>query len=155
MTPLNLDRVQHWIDLGRLDPSRPIGMRELFESRCVHGIADGVKLLADGAANFSARGIHLTVSRASQKAIEAIEGLDGAVVARYENRLTMRALINPSSFARKGLPLPGKADPINRSDLIFYSKPESRGYLAYRAGLIKEGGELVPQAEVATEQPVA
>lgn len=47
MTPLNLDRLQHWIDLGRIDPSRPIGMRELFESRCVHGVGEGVKVLAD------------------------------------------------------------------------------------------------------------
>mgnify|MGYP001610687924 FL=1 len=47
MTPLNLDRLQHWIDRGLIDPTQPITMKELFESRCVHGIKHGVKLLAD------------------------------------------------------------------------------------------------------------
>lgn len=46
MTVLNLDRVQSWIDQGRLDASRPITVKELHESRCTHGIKDGVKLLA-------------------------------------------------------------------------------------------------------------
>ena len=47
MTPLNLDRLQHWIDRGLIDPTKPITMKELFETRCVHGIKHGVKLLAD------------------------------------------------------------------------------------------------------------
>jgi hypothetical protein len=45
--PLNLERLQHWIDRGLIDPSRPITMRELYETRCVHGVKDGVKLLGD------------------------------------------------------------------------------------------------------------
>lgn len=47
MTPLNLDRLQHWIDRGLIDPTKPITMKELYESRCVHGVKEGVKLLAD------------------------------------------------------------------------------------------------------------
>lgn len=45
--PLNLERLQHWIDRGLIDPSRPITMRELYATRCVHGVKDGVKLLGD------------------------------------------------------------------------------------------------------------
>ena len=30
--PVNVDRLQHWIDRGLLDPSRPITARELYES---------------------------------------------------------------------------------------------------------------------------
>ena len=45
MSILNLDRVQSWIDQGRLDPLKPITLKELVESRCLHGIKDGVKLL--------------------------------------------------------------------------------------------------------------
>jgi large subunit ribosomal protein L15 len=44
--PLNLDRVQTWIDQGRLDPGRVITLKELCASRCLHRIKDGVKLLA-------------------------------------------------------------------------------------------------------------
>lgn len=46
MSPLNLDRLQQWIDQGRIDPSKPITMKELHQSRCLHGVKDGVKLLA-------------------------------------------------------------------------------------------------------------
>lgn len=46
MSPLNIDRLQSWIDQGRLDPSKPITMKELNDSRCLHGVKDGVKLLA-------------------------------------------------------------------------------------------------------------
>jgi len=46
MSPINLDRIQSWIDQGRLDPSKPITMKELNDSRCLHGVKrDGVKLL--------------------------------------------------------------------------------------------------------------
>ena len=46
-SPLNLDRIQTWIDEGRLDTSKPITLKELNDSRCLHGVkADGVKLLA-------------------------------------------------------------------------------------------------------------
>lgn len=67
-------------------------------------------------------------------------------------RHPQRALINPTSFARKGLPLPGKADPINRSDLLFYSEPKNRGYLAYRAGLLGGAQAQAPVAETGAEE---
>ena len=43
---LNVNRLQEWIDQGRLDTSKPITIKELHESRCLHGVKDGVKLLA-------------------------------------------------------------------------------------------------------------
>jgi large subunit ribosomal protein L15 len=47
MSPINLDRIQSWIDQGRLDPKKPITMKELAKSRCLHGVKrHGVKLLA-------------------------------------------------------------------------------------------------------------
>lgn len=47
MSPVNLDRIQAWIDQGRLDPTKPITMKELAKSRCLHGVRrHGVKLLA-------------------------------------------------------------------------------------------------------------
>ena len=45
MSPLNVDRLQSWVDQGRLDPSKPITMKELVDSRCLHRVKDGVKLL--------------------------------------------------------------------------------------------------------------
>lgn len=47
MAPLNLGRLQQWIDAGRIDTSRVITMKDLLDSRAVHKIQYGVKLLAD------------------------------------------------------------------------------------------------------------
>jgi hypothetical protein len=47
MSSVNLDRIQSWIDQGRLDPTNPITIKELHKSRCLHGVKrHGVKLLA-------------------------------------------------------------------------------------------------------------
>jgi hypothetical protein len=46
MSTLNLGRVQNWIDQGRIDPSKPVTIRELFKTKCIRGVKDGVKLLA-------------------------------------------------------------------------------------------------------------
>lgn len=45
--PVNLDRIQHWIDQGRLtsSPEKPITAKELLLSGCIHQVHDGIKLL--------------------------------------------------------------------------------------------------------------
>jgi large subunit ribosomal protein L15 len=43
---LNLDRLQSWVDQGRINPSRPITLVQLYESGCVNSVGDGIKLLA-------------------------------------------------------------------------------------------------------------
>ncbi|RAH48288.1 mitochondrial 54S ribosomal protein uL15m [Aspergillus brunneoviolaceus CBS 621.78] len=48
LAPINLNRIQDWIDQGRIDPARPITIRELFDSRCIHQTKEGVKLLGRG-----------------------------------------------------------------------------------------------------------
>ncbi|GAA5892950.1 hypothetical protein JCM8208_004133 [Rhodotorula glutinis] len=150
LVPLNLERLQHWIDRGLIDPTRPITMRELYHTRCVHGVHDGVKLLADGAQHFTTPGVQITVTKASDKAIQAVEKLGGTLVARYENRLTLRALIRPESFFLKGRPLPGKADPVSRRHLLYYSDPTKRGYLALEAAAKRDAGRE-GQAEASGE----
>lgn len=49
LSPINLNRIQYWINAHRLDPTKPITLKELNASRCMHGVKkDGVKLLARG-----------------------------------------------------------------------------------------------------------
>ena len=43
---VQLDKIQHWIACKRLDPSKPITMKHLLDSRCVGSIKDGVVILA-------------------------------------------------------------------------------------------------------------
>ena len=71
---------RHHPILGRcwsvLNPSNPITLRELCSSRAIHGIKDGVKLLARGSTALTSA-VHLVVSRASRSAIQAVEALGG------------------------------------------------------------------------------
>ncbi|MBW0521546.1 hypothetical protein O181_061261 [Austropuccinia psidii MF-1] len=130
MSPLNLSQLQLWIDQKRIDPTKPITMKELLDSRAVHGIKDGVKLLGKGASDFRTPNVTIVVSRASQSAIKAIEDLHGTVVCKFYNRLTLRALLKPHRFAAKNRFLPADAHPIRKQDWVRYADWENRrGYL--------------------------
>jgi hypothetical protein len=68
--PLNLSRLQFWIDTGRIDPTKKITMKELIDSGCVGRLRKkqvGIKLLADVLTHisslflsFSPRNVHIT-----------------------------------------------------------------------------------------------
>ncbi|OCL05383.1 ribosomal protein L15 [Glonium stellatum] len=128
MSPLNVDRLQDWIDQGRLDPSKPITMKELNDSRCLHGVKDGVKLLGRGS-NQLKTPVNIIVSRASTSAIAAIEAAGGSVTTRF---------YTPASIKRV---LRGQVDPvvslqstIPRKDLEYYRDLAHRGYLSHLLG---------------------
>jgi large subunit ribosomal protein L15 len=122
---VNLDQLQHWIDLGRIDPAKPITMNHLLDTRCIHKIENGVKLLAEGADDWTLP-INIEVSRASQRAIEAIEMAGGKIVCRYYNRLGLRYVTKPEKFIA-----PIKfAGPAKHKEKMWYRDPKHRGYLA-------------------------
>ncbi|WFD35483.1 YmL10 [Malassezia cuniculi] len=129
--PLNVDRLQFWIDQGRIDPTQQITARELLASRCIHKVGDGVKLLADGAQHLRTP-VHLIVSRASQRAIKAVEAAGGSIVCRYYNATSLRALVRPQKWLAENRPLPHFADPVSKRELLWYSSLNNRGYLALR-----------------------
>jgi large subunit ribosomal protein L15 len=97
LTPLNLDTLQHWLSTSRLPPSsptNPLTMRELLASRALHGIKDGVKLLArNRTATPLTHPIHITVSRASASAIKAIEDAGGSVTTRYYTKAAINRVL--------------------------------------------------------------
>lgn len=157
MSPINLDRIQSWIDQGRLDPTKPITLKELARSRCLHGIKDGVKLLARGKGELKTP-INILVSRASAAAIEAIEALGGKVTTRYYTKDSIKRLLKgesensftplslapvstsespilnaTASASRFSYRLP---DPTSRKDLEYYRDSAHRGYLSH---LVEEG----------------
>jgi large subunit ribosomal protein L15 len=157
MSPINLDRIQDWIDQGRLDPTRLITVRELAKSRCLHGVKDGVKLLARGKEKLKAP-IQILVSRASAEAISAIEAVGGKVTTRFYTKQSIRrvlkgesessstplAIIPPSNAAspiaaaaRAANPFTYRLpDPTSRKDMEYYRDPAHRGYLSH---LVPEG----------------
>ncbi|EAU88424.1 hypothetical protein CC1G_05190 [Coprinopsis cinerea okayama7 len=123
--PVNLDRIQHWIDKGRLasTPERPITARELLLSGCIHNVCDGIKILGDGASELKTP-IYVVASRASKSAIEAIEKAGGKIVCKFYNDLALRDCV-------KGRTDRISAAPTRREDIIWYSAHEHRGFLSH------------------------
>ncbi|SLM41537.1 50s ribosomal subunit protein l15 [Lasallia pustulata] len=149
MQPVNIDRIQAWIDQGRIDPSRPITLKELGESRCVTNIKDGVKLLAKGSEQLRTP-LNVVVSQASAAAISAIEAAGGSVTTRYFTPFSIQRILrgrtdpinslrshdtDADSILRGGFQqrLP---DPTSRKDIEYYRDPAHRGYLSH---LVPEG----------------
>ena len=162
MSPINLNRIQEWINAGRLDPKKPITMVELNASNCLHGVKDGVKLLARGKEELRTP-INIIVSRASAEAIEAVEKLGGTVTTRFYSPFAIRKVLNRQMHPihslqsriqmapagpegaeavaeamlvdRKKYPfrLP---DPTSRKDLEYYRDSAHRGYLSH---MVEEG----------------
>ncbi|KAF1815278.1 50S ribosomal subunit protein L15 [Eremomyces bilateralis CBS 781.70] len=92
LAPLNIDRIQEWIDQGRIDPSKPITIRELYRSRCVNRIGEGIKLLGRNSTALRSP-IHITVSRASSSAIAAVERAGGTVTTRYYTEFSVKKIL--------------------------------------------------------------
>ncbi|OJD17299.1 ribosomal protein L15 [Emergomyces pasteurianus Ep9510] len=160
LSKVNLDRVQEWIDQGRLDPSRPITVRELTKSRCIHGVKDGVKLLARGGKEALKQPVQIVVSRASATAIEAVEAAGGSITTRYYTRHAIKrilsgktdpfvslAWLNAGENLKIGMGIDKPRvkgdgfsyrlpDPTNRKDIEYYRDPAHRGYLSY---LVEKG----------------
>ena len=97
-TPLNLWKLQKWIDDGRLDVSKTLTMKDFVDARLIDPrVKNGLKLLAkemDGHA-FTAK-INVEVSRVSAAAKEAIEKNGGSVVTVHYNRLGFAGAVLPA-----------------------------------------------------------
>jgi large subunit ribosomal protein L15 len=110
--PLNLAKLQQWLESGRLDGSQVITMKDLRDSGAVRkNIGDGVKLLGKGNTSFSWGNLRIEVSQVSESAKEAVEGLGGNVSTVYYNKLGLRALLKPEWFEKKGRAIPRSARP--------------------------------------------
>jgi len=147
---VNLDKIQDWINQGRLDPTKQITPKELIESKLVGSVKDGVKILSRGSECLK-QPIDVMVSRVSEGAIAAIEAAGGKVVTRYYTKLAIRRLLTGESV-NTDRPLPvGKEhvegvleaarkapfryrlpDPTSRRDIEYYRDPAHRGYLSHQ-----------------------
>ncbi|KAL8842097.1 MAG: hypothetical protein Q9176_002789 [Flavoplaca citrina] len=147
MKPLNLEKIQSWVDQGRLNPAKPITIRELAKSRCISQVKDGVKLLAKGSEKLTSP-LHVIASRASASAIAAIEAAGGSVTTRYYTPASIDRIIkgrtNPIHSMQSQISLPVEVpqeqkeypirlpDPTGRKDIEYYRDPAHRGYLSHQ-----------------------
>ena len=145
MVSLNLDRLQSWVDQGRIDPSRPITIKELSQSRCAIGIKDGVKLLGGGSERLRSA-LNIVVSKASATAIAAIENAGGSVTTRFYTPFSIQRILAGKTdpiHSLKSREVEGEQrasagfryrlpDPTSRRDMEYYRDPAHRGYLSYQ-----------------------
>lgn len=127
LNPLNLDKLQSWIDMGRItvpEDGSPITMKHLYDANVVGKIKHGVKLLGKNTDSLKIP-VNLEVTKASQSAIKAVEAAGGKVTATYFNKLALRALLMPEKFEI----IPKRARPPPKV-LPYYQKWENRGYLS-------------------------
>merc|ERR1712000_263460 len=97
MSEVNLDKLQDWINQGRIDPTQRITPKELIESNLVGSIKDGIKILARGGRNTLQQPIDIIASKASAGAIDAVERAGGTIMTRYYTKLSIRRLVNGES----------------------------------------------------------
>ena len=145
MKPLNLYKIQDWVDQGRLDPAKPITIKELCESRCVSNVKDGVKLLAKGSEQLKSP-LNVIISRASGKAISAIEAAGGSVTTRFYTSFALKRILQGKMDPINSLQSQIEAgettamqtfynrlpDPTSRKDIEYYRDPAHRGYLSHQ-----------------------
>ncbi|KAF3064461.1 54S ribosomal protein L10, mitochondrial [Daldinia childiae] len=149
MSEVNLNKLQDWIDAGRIDATKRITPKELIESNLVGTIKDGIKLLARGADTLK-QPIDIVVSRASAAAIDAVEKAGGKIMTRYYTKQAITRLVLGRSFhTDKPLPIGPEhvqpvleevrqkgfsyrlPDPTARWDIEYYRDPAHRGYLSH------------------------
>ncbi|KAK1970183.1 ribosomal protein L15 [Colletotrichum sublineola] len=154
MSKVNLDKLQQWIDSGRIDPTKQITVKEIIESGLVGTVKDGIKLLGRGKEDLR-QPIDIMVSRASASAIDAVEANGGKILTRFYTKQSIKRILRgESENTDKPLPI-GKEhvasvlaearakpfkyrlpDPTSREDIEYYRDPAHRGYLSH---LLKEG----------------
>ncbi|GJC81134.1 50S ribosomal protein L15 [Colletotrichum liriopes] len=154
MSKLNLDKLQQWIDAGRIDPTKQITVKEIIESGLIGTVKDGIKLLGRGKQDLR-QPIDIMISRASASAIDAVEANGGKILTRFYTKQSIKRILRgESENSDKPLPV-GKEyvasvlaqartktfkyrlpDPTSREDIEYYRDPAHRGYLSH---LLKEG----------------
>lgn len=110
LQPVPLGRIQHYIDIGRIDNSegKAITMRELVRSGCVRKPKDGVVLVKGGA--FEEK-VDIQITECEPEAASQVLAAGGKVTLAWYNKLGLRVLLRPERWAQKGLPLPRWARP--------------------------------------------
>lgn len=122
---LNLDRLQMWVNKGRLNPGGVITMRHLRDSGILGNakVPHGIKVLARGKEKLKTS-VNLEVTFASEEAKEAIEAVGGTVKFVWFAKIPLRAHLKPHKFdilpKSNGVP-PAKY--YNRYGLELEAKP--------------------------------
>lgn len=130
--PLSLLQLQTMIDTDRIDISKPIDLATI----CNTGVYNfepgqhhfGVHLTDEGVDKFKAK-VNIEVQWTSEPVIAAIERNGGVITTAYYDIDSLWILRMPHKFFERGEAIPRRMLPPEDA-VLFYSSPESRGYLA-------------------------
>uniref|UniRef100_A0A2R8MSD3 Large ribosomal subunit protein uL15m n=1 Tax=Callithrix jacchus TaxID=9483 RepID=A0A2R8MSD3_CALJA len=128
----SLNRLQYLIDLGRVEPTKPIDLTQLVNGR---GVTIqplkrdyGVQLVEEGADTFTAK-VNIEVQLASELAIAPIEKHGGGVTTAFYDPRSLDIVCKPFPFFLRGQPIPKRMLPPE--ELVpYYTDTKNRGYLA-------------------------
>ncbi|EDO15025.1 hypothetical protein Kpol_1007p9 [Vanderwaltozyma polyspora DSM 70294] len=147
MNELNLIRIKEFHENGKLnlEEGEVLTMKKMKDLGLITGpIKHGVKILGRGCEDFNVP-IKIEASRASDRAIKAIESAGGDFTARYFSDFGLKAHLSPSWFLNKRGRIPLQPRPTRRKDIEYYSNEENRGYL------IKENDSLLQKIKEVKE----
>ncbi|EGR30685.1 ribosomal protein, putative [Ichthyophthirius multifiliis] len=94
---INIKNLMYFIQKGRIDATKPITMKVMFDAGLFHSAKYGIKIVGRGL-NFIDRPLNLEVSDASESVIKAIKEKGGSVKCIYMTCLQLRELFFPEKF---------------------------------------------------------
>lgn len=142
---MSLEKIQYFLDSGRISSEGTITLQTLYKSGCVSRINyPGIKLTAVGKDYFKAK-IDIEVPRASLPAISAIEKNGGTIRCIYYSKYAIR-MLKKGYDLRQMIPSMGMPNP---KLFRYYMREDIRGYL--RTSQITDK-DVVPEADAAKER---
>ncbi|GIL87904.1 hypothetical protein Vretifemale_15949 [Volvox reticuliferus] len=101
---LGLSRVLEFVQLGLLDPTRTITMKELYDTGCVtSSIKYGVMLYGKARLTFP---LDIQVTACASETRGCVEAAGGHITRVYYTMEGLSAILHPDKYASRRLPLP-------------------------------------------------
>ncbi|CAI2374057.1 unnamed protein product [Moneuplotes crassus] len=157
---VNIRDILYYIRKGKLDPTKTITIKDLFECGAVSKIKYGIKILGRGAEQLDSfeQPLHFEVQDASMSAIEAIQRNGGSVTSVYYTPTIIRRLLCPYKFkipeAKIPMPPPKKVLKLEklRDKGIDVRYPKAPWYEQYQQKQEQELAEFEAREKTAGEK---
>lgn len=119
---VTLGKIQRMIDIGRIDSTQRITMRELVHSGCIDKVKHGVILKETGCVGAA---LDIEVTETTPEAARLVIEAGGCVTLAWYNRLGLRVLVKPKKWIKAGLPFPAWARPPPKFQHRYPDRTES------------------------------
>lgn len=94
---INLDRLIQFIIRGRIDPTKPITIKTMYDAGIFRKIKHGVKILGGGASSLKIP-LHIEATAVSESAKKAILDAGGTIKRIYFNKVYLRYYLQPEKY---------------------------------------------------------